>query len=135
MAGKLVDAIYAVVAMVPSGRALSYGDVAELLGAGGPRQVGAAMAASTGLDLPWWRIVRADGTLPADLAARALPHWLREELPVKSTEPPRVRFPAARWQPDTGEFAALDAVAVALANQSAGAPGLNTGTGSGRGER
>ncbi|WP_102160120.1 MGMT family protein [Zhihengliuella halotolerans] len=129
MAGQLIDAIYEVVAMVPAGRALAYGDVAELLGAGGPRQVGAAMAASTGLELPWWRIVRADGSLPADLAARAEPYWRAEGQPLKATEPPRLRFPQARWQPDDAEFAALDAIAGSFARgHSAGAVGLTAGT-------
>lgn len=135
MARKLVEAIYDVVRMVPSGRALTYGDVAELLGAGGPRQVGAAMAASTGLDLPWWRIVRADGSLPDELAARAIPHWRHEGHPLKATEPPRLRIPAARWQPDDAEFAALDAVAESIRDQSGGGTRLNTGTGSERGDQ
>lgn len=129
MAGELIDAIYEVVALVPAGSALAYGDVAELLGAGGPRQVGAAMAASTGLDLPWWRIVRADGSLPAGLAARAEPHWRAEGQPLRASGPPRLRFPEARWQPDDDAFAALDAIAASLERgHSAGAVRLTAGT-------
>jgi len=37
---EYVEAVLAVVELVPSGTAVAYGDVAELLGSGGPRQVG-----------------------------------------------------------------------------------------------
>lgn len=107
------QAVYDVVALVPAGAAVSYGDVAELLGAGGPRQVGAAMAAAPD-GLPWWRVVRADGSLREDLAARAADRWRSEAMPVRGTEPERIRFPAARWQPSDTEFAALDAITARL---------------------
>ncbi|WP_309080072.1 MGMT family protein [Zhihengliuella sp.] len=107
-------AIYEVVACIPAGSAVSYGDVAELLGAGGPRQVGAAMAGSAGEDLPWWRVVRADGSLPRELAERARPHWVSESTPVRGSGPDRVRFPDARWRPSVDEFARIDAIAALL---------------------
>ena len=50
-----------VVERIPAGRVMSYGDVAEFLGAGGPRQVGWVMS-HFGSDVPWWRVLRADGT-------------------------------------------------------------------------
>ncbi|GAA3671094.1 hypothetical protein GCM10023081_06790 [Arthrobacter ginkgonis] len=111
------DTVHALAALVPPGRVLSYGDVAELLtsperpGAGGPRQVGAAMAAAP-TDLPWWRILRADGTLPDDLAERAAPHWDAEGTPRRGA---RIDMAAARWQPDDAGFAAIDRLAEALA--------------------
>ncbi|GAA3696845.1 hypothetical protein GCM10022377_07200 [Zhihengliuella alba] len=104
-------AIHELVVLVPAGTAVSYGDVAELLGAGGPRQVGRAMAGSEGEDLPWWRVVRADGSLPAELAVRARPHWVSESTPVRGAGPDRVRFPDARWQPSAEDFARIDALA------------------------
>jgi alkylated DNA nucleotide flippase Atl1 len=49
-----------IVAAIPSGQVLSYGDIGELLGVG-PRSVGRMMSLyATGL--PWHRVVRADGT-------------------------------------------------------------------------
>ena len=108
------DAVHALAALVPPGRVLSYGDVAELLGTGGPRQVGAAMAAAP-TDLPWWRILRADGTLPEDLAARAAARWDAEGTPRRGA---RIDVAAARWQPDDAGFAAIDRLAEALAAEA-----------------
>jgi methylated-DNA-protein-cysteine methyltransferase-like protein len=104
------DAVHALAALVPPGRVLSYGDVAELLGRGGPRQVGAAMS-SAPADLPWWRILRADGTLPQALAARAAARWDGEGTPRRGA---RLDMAAARWQPDDAGFAAIDSLAEAL---------------------
>ncbi len=56
-----VEAVLCAVEQIPPGRVLSYGDVAELVGAGGPRQVGHVMASHGGA-VPWWRVVRADGS-------------------------------------------------------------------------
>ena len=50
----LVDAI-------PPGKVLAYGDIAEYLGEGGPRQVGSVMSTWGGA-VPWHRVVHADGT-------------------------------------------------------------------------
>jgi alkylated DNA nucleotide flippase Atl1 len=44
----------------PEGFVRTYGDLCP----GAPRLAGAVLAASSGDDLPWHRIVRADGTLP-----------------------------------------------------------------------
>ena len=46
-----------VVARIPPGKVMSYGDIAEYLGVGGPRQVGAVMSRSGG-EVPWWRVLR-----------------------------------------------------------------------------
>src|ERR1700727_1359540 len=49
---------------IPPGHAMSYGDIAEYLGRGGPRQVGRVMATCGGA-VPWWRVIHADGSLLA----------------------------------------------------------------------
>lgn len=109
------DAAYRLAGAIPPGRVLAYGDIAELLGSGGPRQIGAAMSHSTGLDVPWWRVVRADGTLPDGLVGRAAEHWAEEETPRRRG---RIWMAEARWQPDDAAFAVLDAIAAALAAES-----------------
>lgn len=76
------DAVLDFVDTVPAGRVVTYGLVAEHLGAGGPRQVAAVMAHSGGA-VPWWRVVRSDGTLPDSLAVRALPHYVSEGTPLR----------------------------------------------------
>lgn len=72
------EAVFDVVEQVPAGRATTYGLVAEAvrarLGRGGARQVGALMA-TQGASMPWWRVVRADGTLPEQLRERAAGHY------------------------------------------------------------
>ncbi|MFD0886905.1 MGMT family protein, partial [Streptosporangium algeriense] len=40
---------------IPAGRVMSYGDIAEYLGEGGPRQVGRVMS-TWGGGVPWWRV-------------------------------------------------------------------------------
>jgi len=59
------QAVYAVVRRIPPGRVLGYGMVGALLAR--PRvgrQVGYAMAAlDPGTDVPWWRVIRSDGTI------------------------------------------------------------------------
>jgi alkylated DNA nucleotide flippase Atl1 len=90
-----------VVARIPHGRVLSYGDIAELLGSGGPRAVGTVLARE-GAGLPWHRVVRADGTPPAchDGAAAAL---LRAEGCPFRRGGDRIDMARARWVPDLSE--------------------------------
>lgn len=60
---SFTDAVYEVVRAIPPGVVLTYGEVAAEAGRpGAARAVGTAMAASDG-DVPWWRVVAADGRL------------------------------------------------------------------------
>jgi alkylated DNA nucleotide flippase Atl1 len=52
----------------PEGFVRAYGDVSP----GAPRFAGAVLAATDDPGLPWWRIVRADGTLAKGQRQRAL---------------------------------------------------------------
>ncbi len=71
---------------IPPGRVMSYGDIAEWLGEGGPRQVGRVMALYGGA-APWWRVVRADGTLLPGAEPRALAHYREEGTPLRQAGP------------------------------------------------
>lgn len=82
-----------VVDTIPPGRVLSYGDVAELLEAGGPRQVGQVMARYGGSTC-WWRVIRADGGLPPGHEDRALRHHRAEGTALRGA---RVDMARARW--------------------------------------
>lgn len=92
---------------IPSGRVMTYGDVAEWLGEGGPRQVGRVMALYGG-GVPWWRVVRADGVLLPGHELRALGHYRAEGTPLKEAgraaegHVPRLDMRRARW--DGGEL-------------------------------
>jgi alkylated DNA nucleotide flippase Atl1 len=52
------DVIYARIRRVPEGFVTTYGDVSP----GAPRQTGRALR-NCPADVPWWRVVRSDGTL------------------------------------------------------------------------
>jgi alkylated DNA nucleotide flippase Atl1 len=69
------------VEQIPSGRVLAYGDIAELLAEGGPRQVGRVMALWGGA-VPWWRVVRASGQPALGHELEALEHLLDERTPM-----------------------------------------------------
>lgn len=87
--------VLAAVEQVPAGSVVTYGDVAELVGEGGPRQVGAVLS-RYGSDVPWWRVLRADGTAAPQVAERALARWRREGTPLRP-DGVRVDLRAARW--------------------------------------
>ncbi|NUL46728.1 cysteine methyltransferase [Cellulosimicrobium funkei] len=114
---ELSEALVLAAQRVPAGQAVSYGGLAGLLGAGGPRHAGRAMSGAPD-GTPWWRIVRADGSLPPSLSARAAPHYRAERTPLKgnpdtSTPGPdagahlRVDLARARWDPDEEDLAVL----------------------------
>ena len=59
--------VLARVRATPPGFVRAYGDVSP----GAPRYAGTVLAAADDLDLPWHRIVRADGTLAKGARQRA----------------------------------------------------------------
>ena len=62
------DLVIERVRSVPRGRVTTYGD----LWPGAPRAAGAILSSTHDPDVPWQRIVRADGSLPKGDAQRAL---------------------------------------------------------------
>ena len=89
------EQVLEVVEQVPAGFVVTYGDVAELVGEGGPRQVGAVLARFGG-GVPWHRVVRADGTPPPHVAVEALARLRSEGVPLRPGGE-RVDLRAARW--------------------------------------
>ncbi|WP_041708095.1 MGMT family protein [Acidipropionibacterium acidipropionici] len=73
---ELIDRVLLAADLVPRGRVVSYGDLAELVGTTA-RMVGRIMARH-GHDVCWWRVVNASGHLPPALLGRAAPHWAEE---------------------------------------------------------
>lgn len=71
-----------VVDSITAGSVMSYGDIAEFLGQGGPRQVGRVMAL-WGSGVAWWRVVHADGSLLAGHERAALAQYLAEGTPLR----------------------------------------------------
>lgn len=89
------------VEQIPEGKVLAYGDVAELVGFGGARQVGNVMS-RYGSDVPWWRVTRADGRPPKCHEQRAIEHYRSEGTPLvgPTLGGTRVDMGLARWQPE-----------------------------------
>jgi alkylated DNA nucleotide flippase Atl1 len=73
-----------VVAGIPEGLVMAYGDVAAAIGSRAPRAVGAVMA-YYGSDVPWWRVVRASGHPAEGHERRALEHYRAEGTPLRWT--------------------------------------------------
>jgi alkylated DNA nucleotide flippase Atl1 len=87
---------------IPPGRVMSYGDVAEYLGQGGPRQVGRVMALWGG-GVAWWRVVHADGSLLRGHEREAITHYVAERTPLRPGADgnwARVNIRQARWAGD-----------------------------------
>ena len=100
MAGPGVPSLFAervlsLVSSVPAGRVVTYGDVAGMVGEAGPRQVGQVLARFGG-GVPWHRVVRADGSPPPGLAARALGLLAAEGVPLRPGGE-RVDLARCRW--------------------------------------
>lgn len=90
-----VEAVLDIVERIPPGRVLSYGDIAEMLGRGGPRMVGRVMAVHGGA-VPWWRVVHADGSLIKGHERRALTEHRAEGTPLRASGD-RIDMVRARW--------------------------------------
>jgi methylated-DNA-protein-cysteine methyltransferase-like protein len=90
-----IESVLRLVEAVPPGCVTTYGDLAEMVGRGGPRQVGTVLARH-GSGVPWWRVIRADGRPTEALAERALHRLVDEGVPVQGG---RVALASARWRP------------------------------------
>ena len=76
-----VAEVRAVVLAIPTGRVAAYGDIGRALGIG-PRQAGRAVA-SLADDVPWWRVVYADGTSATCHAGAARALFEMEGVPFR----------------------------------------------------
>ncbi|MFE6663561.1 MGMT family protein [Streptomyces sp. NPDC057697] len=99
---EYAERVLDVAELIPPGRVMTYGDVAEWLDEGGPRQVGRVMSLY-GAAVPWWRVVRADGALLPGHELRALDHYRAESTPLREAPRaaeghlPRLDMKRARW--------------------------------------
>lgn len=100
-ADDFVSRVLDVVAAIPPGRVMAYGDVAAAIGSRAARGVGQVMAYYGG-DVPWWRVVRASGHPAPDHESRALEHFRAEGTPLRWSRDGtvfRVDLGAARFTP------------------------------------
>jgi|SoiMethySBSTD1v2_1073268.scaffolds.fasta_scaffold00034_117 alkylated DNA nucleotide flippase Atl1 len=87
------ELVLSLVEQIPPGRVATYGDIAEMAGRGGPRQVGHVMARFGG-GVPWWRVVRADGRPARSLEETGLRLLKADKTPLKGD---RVDMARARF--------------------------------------
>ncbi len=73
---------------IPTGQVRTYGDVSP----GAPRFAGSVLFGSAEPDLPWWRVVRADGSLAK--GARQRRRLIAEGVPFRGE---RVEMNAVRY--------------------------------------
>ncbi len=74
------ERVYEIVREIPVGRVMTYGQIAEILGAGyTPRTIGYVMHAADTQDVPWQRVINSQGacstgkmTLPVNLQQKML---------------------------------------------------------------
>lgn len=95
---EFADAVLEVVARIPPGRVMTYGDVGIAIGSEAPRAVGRVMA-YYGHSAPWWRVVPASGQPPQGHARLALPRYEEEGTPLRHVVSPddyRIALSSAR---------------------------------------
>ena len=92
------DAIYALVREIPSGQVASYGMVGSLVPGATARIAGYAMAAApSGQNIPWQRVINAQGKISArDGGARQ--RKILEEEGIIFSKSGKVKWADFRWQ-------------------------------------
>jgi methylated-DNA-protein-cysteine methyltransferase related protein len=88
---RIVD----VIALLAEGEVVTYGDVAAQAGYAGRARLVGRLLATTALELPWWRVVTADG--------RLVPRHEREQAALLRAEGVTVRAGHVRAAP-VGRF-------------------------------
>ncbi|OHV30606.1 cysteine methyltransferase [Parafrankia colletiae] len=95
------------VARIPAGRVMTYGDVAEYVGAGTARTVGTVLARfGDEDDVPWHRVIRASGEPNPSAPAEALRRLQADGTPLGRSGD-RVDLARARWDGEAGEAGAM----------------------------
>ena len=90
---RFAQSVLDAVDKIPRGRVMSYGDVAEYVGAGSARAVGTVMARFGG-EVAWHRVLRSDGTCATHKSDRQLALLRAERVPMRGE---RVDMAKARW--------------------------------------
>jgi alkylated DNA nucleotide flippase Atl1 len=91
-AADVDEAVFDVVEQIPPGRVTTYGAIGELIGVG-PRRVARALSSGGGA-VPWYRVVRADGSAAEPVRVRQLELLAAEGVPMRDG---RVVLSAVRW--------------------------------------
>ena len=77
------EAVFDVVERIPPGRVSTYGAIGRLVGIG-PRRVARALSSGGGGAVPWYRVVRADGTAAEPVRVEQLARLAAEGVPMRN---------------------------------------------------
>jgi len=86
------EAVFDVVEAIPPGRVSTYGAIGRLVGVG-PRRVARALSHGGGA-VPWYRVLRADGSAAEPVRVRQLELLAGEGVPIRNG---RVDMSAVSW--------------------------------------
>ena len=75
------EAVFDVVEQIPPGRVSTYGAIGRLIGIG-PRRVARALSSGGGA-VPWYRVVRADGSAAEPVRVEQLALLAAEGVPMR----------------------------------------------------
>ncbi|MDQ6786950.1 MAG: MGMT family protein [Acidobacteriota bacterium] len=100
---KYQERVYEIVREIPAGKVMTYGQIAEMLGAGyTPRTIGYVMHAADTENVPWQRVINSQGAcstgkmmMPVNLQQKML-----EDEGVKFDEKGRCDLNVYRWFPE-----------------------------------
>jgi methylated-DNA-protein-cysteine methyltransferase related protein len=87
-----VERVRGVVAAIPAGSVLAYGQVAARAGLPGRARLVGRILAENGDDLPWHRVLRADGTPTPHLATEQLSRLRDEDVLAEGGRVPMRRM-------------------------------------------
>lgn len=90
---EVARAVLDVIDQIPCGKVMSYGDVADYLGRSSARGVGRVLF-RYGSEVPWHRVLHADGTPAPHKPDRQLALLRADGVPLRGT---RVDMARARW--------------------------------------
>jgi alkylated DNA nucleotide flippase Atl1 len=91
-AADVDEAVFDVVERIPPGRVSTYGAIGRLIGIG-PRRVARALSSGGGA-VPWYRVVRADGSAAEPVRVEQLALLAAEGVPMRAG---RVDLDAVHW--------------------------------------
>jgi alkylated DNA nucleotide flippase Atl1 len=116
------EAVFDVVEQVPPGRVTTYGAIGRLVGVG-PRRVARALS-SGGAAVPWFRVVRADGSVAEPVRVRQLELLAAEGVPLRNG---RIDLAAVGWPDrDTAVVPRDDAASSRIASRADAGGGSGT---------
>ena len=96
MDDEYLERVRTVVSAIPEGSVLAYGDVAARAGLPGRARLVGRILAEDGHDLPWHRVLRADGTPAPHRAGEQLARLRAEGVLAEGGHIPMRRYRAGR---------------------------------------